>query len=75
MGPTQGQRRGPNRNVAGGGRDRGYDTALALAEVEECYEEEDYTTSMLIYRQRWERVADGWKCVESSEVDFDDEGK
>ncbi|SUA79502.1 Uncharacterised protein [Nocardia otitidiscaviarum] len=53
----------------------GYDTALALAEVEECYEEEDYTTSMLIYRQRWERVADGWKCVESSEVDFDDEGE
>ncbi|WP_194813647.1 2OG-Fe(II) oxygenase [Nocardia sp. XZ_19_385] len=53
----------------------GYDTALALAEAEECYEEEDYTTSMLIYRQRWERVADGWKCVERSEVDFDDEGE
>ncbi|MEU8898684.1 2OG-Fe(II) oxygenase [Nocardia sp. NPDC048505] len=53
----------------------GCDTSLALAEAEECYEEDDYTTSMLIYRQRWERVADGWKCVESSEVDFDDEGE
>lgn len=53
----------------------GYDISLALAEAEECYEEEDYTTSMLIYRQRWERVADGWKCVESSEVDFDNEGE
>lgn len=51
----------------------GYDTSLALAEIEECYEE-DYTSWMLIYRQRWERIEDGWRCLESSEVDFDDEG-
>ncbi|WP_327138796.1 2OG-Fe(II) oxygenase [Nocardia sp. NBC_01327] len=49
----------------------GYDTSLALAEVEDSYEE-DYTSYMLIHRQRWERVEDGWKCVESAEVEFDD---
>ncbi|MGK8524985.1 2OG-Fe(II) oxygenase [Nocardia asteroides] len=52
----------------------GYDTSLALAEVEESYEE-DYTSWMLIYRQRWERVADGWKCVESADVEFDEDGE
>ncbi|MGX1806841.1 2OG-Fe(II) oxygenase [Nocardia sp. NPDC055321] len=52
----------------------GYDTALALGELEESYDEDDYTITRLIYRERWERVAGGWKCVESSEVDFNDEG-
>ncbi|MEC3957611.1 2OG-Fe(II) oxygenase [Nocardia sp. CDC153] len=52
----------------------GYDASLALAEVADSYEE-DYTSYMLIYRQRWERVEDGWQCVESSEVDFDDDGE
>lgn len=52
----------------------GYDTALALTEIQDCYDE-DYTTDMLIYRERWERVEHGWKCVESSEVDFDDDGE
>ncbi|WP_280402158.1 2OG-Fe(II) oxygenase [Nocardia carnea] len=52
----------------------GYDVSLALAEVEETYDE-DYTSWMLIYRERWERVEDGWKCIESSEVEFDDDGE
>ncbi|MCP2279068.1 2OG-Fe(II) oxygenase [Nocardia amikacinitolerans] len=52
----------------------GYDTSLALAEVEDSYEE-DYTSYMLIYRQRWERVADGWKCVESADMEFDEDGE
>ncbi|MEU7632908.1 2OG-Fe(II) oxygenase [Nocardia sp. NPDC049220] len=52
----------------------GFDTSLALAEVEDSYEE-DYTSWMLIYRQRWERVEDGWKCVESADVDFDEDGE
>lgn len=52
----------------------GYDTSLALAEVEDSYDE-DYTSYMMIYRQRWERVEDGWKCVESSDVEFDDDGE
>ncbi|MFE3261066.1 2OG-Fe(II) oxygenase [Nocardia sp. NPDC059091] len=51
----------------------GCDTSLALAEAEDSYDEEEY--SSMIYRQRWERVEDGWKCVESSEVDFDDDGE
>ncbi|MFI5720645.1 2OG-Fe(II) oxygenase [Nocardia sp. NPDC051750] len=51
----------------------GYDTVLALAEAMESYDE-DYTSWMMIYRERWERVEDGWKCVESSEVEFDDDG-
>ncbi|WP_406281620.1 2OG-Fe(II) oxygenase [Nocardia sp. NBC_00881] len=51
----------------------GYDTSLALAEVEDSYEE-DYTSWMLIYRQRWERVEDGWKCVESADMEFDEDG-
>src|SRR5262249_46226986 len=45
----------------------GYDTSLALAEVEDSYEE-DYTSWMGLYRQRWERVEDGWKCVESADM-------
>ncbi|MGW4718817.1 2OG-Fe(II) oxygenase [Nocardia sp. NPDC004260] len=53
----------------------GCDISLALAEVVDSYDEDDYTSYMLIYRQRWERVEDGWKCVESSEVDFDDDGE
>lgn len=53
----------------------GYETSLALAEVEDSYEEDDYIVSMLIHHQRWERVADGWKCVESAEVEFDDHGE
>lgn len=52
----------------------GCDVLLGLAEAEESYDE-DYTSWMLIYRERWERVEDGWKCVESSEVDFDDDGE
>ncbi|MFD7841736.1 2OG-Fe(II) oxygenase [Nocardia sp. NPDC059764] len=52
----------------------GYDASLALAEVEDSYEEDDYTSYMLIHRQRWERIEDGWKCVESSEPEFDDDG-
>jgi hypothetical protein len=52
----------------------GYDTSLALAEVEDSYEE-DYTSWMMIYRQRWERVEDGWKCVESADVEFDEDGE
>lgn len=52
----------------------GYDVLLGLAEAEESYDE-DYTSWMLIYRERWERVEDGWKCVESSEVEFDDDGE
>ncbi|MEU1956404.1 2OG-Fe(II) oxygenase [Nocardia rhamnosiphila] len=52
----------------------GCDTSLALAEVEDSYDE-DYTSYMLIYRQRWERVEDGWKCVDSSEMDFDEDGE
>ncbi|WP_083889297.1 2OG-Fe(II) oxygenase [Nocardia pneumoniae] len=52
----------------------GYDASLALAEVEDSYEE-DYTSWMMIYRQRWERVADGWKCVESADVEFDEDGE
>lgn len=52
----------------------GYDTSLALAEVEDTYEE-DYTSWMGIYRQRWERVEDGWKCVESADMDFDEDGE
>lgn len=52
----------------------GYDTSLALTEIEDIYDE-DYTTSMLIYRERWERVENGWKCVESAEADFDDDGE
>ncbi|MFF0614126.1 2OG-Fe(II) oxygenase [Nocardia tengchongensis] len=52
----------------------GYNVLLALAEVEDSYEEDDYTSSMLIHRQRWERIDDGWKCVESSEPEFDDDG-
>ncbi|MEU5760086.1 2OG-Fe(II) oxygenase [Nocardia sp. NPDC047648] len=52
----------------------GYDTSLALAEVEDSYEE-DYTSWMMINRQRWERVEDGWKCVESADVEFDDDGE
>ncbi|MFQ6394433.1 2OG-Fe(II) oxygenase [Nocardia sp. KC 131] len=51
----------------------GYDTSLALAEVEDSYEE-DYTSWMMIYRQRWERVEGGWKCVESADVEFDEDG-
>ncbi|MFI6314023.1 2OG-Fe(II) oxygenase [Nocardia fusca] len=52
----------------------GYDTLLALAEAEYSYEE-DYTSWMLIYRQRWERVEDGWQCVESAETEFDEDGE
>ncbi|MGW5754797.1 2OG-Fe(II) oxygenase [Nocardia rhamnosiphila] len=52
----------------------GCDTSLALAEVEDSYDE-DYTSYMLIYRQRWERVEDGWKCVDSSEVYLDEDGE
>ncbi|MBF6161548.1 2OG-Fe(II) oxygenase [Nocardia cyriacigeorgica] len=52
----------------------GYDTSLALAEVEDSYEE-DYTAWSMIYRQRWERVETGWKCVESADVAFDDDGE
>ncbi|MEV4126070.1 2OG-Fe(II) oxygenase [Nocardia sp. NPDC049707] len=52
----------------------GYDTSLALAEVEDTYDE-DYATEMAIYRQRWERVEDGWKCVESADMDFDENGE
>ncbi|MEU2253421.1 2OG-Fe(II) oxygenase [Nocardia xishanensis] len=52
----------------------GYDTSLALAEVEDSYEE-DYTSWTMIYRQRWERVEDGWKCVESADVEFDEDGE
>ncbi|MEV0027460.1 2OG-Fe(II) oxygenase [Nocardia sp. NPDC050793] len=52
----------------------GYDTSLALAEVEDSYEE-DYTSYMMIYRQRWERVEDGWKCVESADMEFDEDGE
>ncbi|WP_433715022.1 2OG-Fe(II) oxygenase [Nocardia sp. CA-084685] len=52
----------------------GYDTSLALAEVEDSYEE-DYTSWMGIYRQRWERVEDGWKCVENADVEFDEDGE
>jgi hypothetical protein len=51
----------------------GYDTSLALAEVEDSYEEE-YASDMMIYRQRWERVEDGWKCVESADMEFDEDG-
>ncbi|WP_227999707.1 2OG-Fe(II) oxygenase [Nocardia australiensis] len=52
----------------------GYDMSLALAEVEDCYAE-DYASWMGIYRQRWERVADGWKCVESADMEFDEDGE
>lgn len=52
----------------------GYDMSLALAEVEDSYEE-DYTSWMGIYRQRWERVEDGWKCVESTDMEFDEDGE
>ncbi|MFI6365199.1 2OG-Fe(II) oxygenase [Nocardia sp. NPDC050630] len=52
----------------------GYDTSLALAEVEDSYEE-DYTSWMGIYRQRWERVEDGWRCVESADMEFDEDGE
>ncbi|MGI5222918.1 2OG-Fe(II) oxygenase [Nocardia sp. CA-290969] len=52
----------------------GYDVSLALAEAMDSYDE-DYTSYMLIYRERWERVEDGWKCLESSEVEFDDDGE
>ncbi|MBU3062675.1 2OG-Fe(II) oxygenase [Nocardia sp. NEAU-G5] len=51
----------------------GYDTSLALAEVEDSYEEDEY--SMMIYRQRWERVEGGWKCVESADMEFDEDGE
>ncbi len=53
----------------------GYDMSLALAEVEDSYEEDDYTSWMGIYRQRWERVEDGWKCVESLDMEFDEDGE
>lgn len=52
----------------------GYDMSLALAEVENSYDE-DYTSWMGIYRQRWERVEDGWKCVESADMEFDEDGE
>ncbi|MGV9821145.1 2OG-Fe(II) oxygenase [Nocardia xishanensis] len=52
----------------------GYDTSLALAEVVDSYEE-DYTSWTMIYRQRWERVADEWKCVESADMEFDEDGE
>lgn len=52
----------------------GYETSLALAEVEDSYEE-DYTSWMGIYRQRWERVEEGWKCVEDADMEFDEEGE
>lgn len=52
----------------------GYDTSLALAEVKDSYDE-DYTSWMMIYRQRWERIEDGWKCVESADMEFDEDGE
>ncbi|NUP28814.1 MAG: 2OG-Fe(II) oxygenase [Nocardia sp.] len=50
------------------------DTLLALTEVNECYKEE-YTLWSMTQRERWERVEDGWKCIEYVEADYDEDGE